>query len=93
MMVLPAAFFGMAMGMNIPTLQTLLVGCAPTEYRAAFMSVNGMVLRLGQTLGPLIIGMAFTFRGINGAFMAGVLVALLMGIVVITMIKGRNPGH
>jgi len=93
MMVFPATFFGMAMGMNIPTLQTLLVGCAPTEYRAAFMSVNGMVLRLGQTLGPLVIGMAFTFWSINATFLAGVFVALLMGIVVVTMVKGRNPRH
>ncbi len=93
MMPLPAIFFGMAMGMNIPTLQTLLVGCAPTEYRAAFMSVNGMVLRLGQTLGPLVIGMAFTFGGLNAAFLAGAVVTLIMAVIIIFLIKGKDPGH
>jgi len=92
-MILPAIFFGMGMGLNIPTMQTLLVGCAPTEYRAAFMSVNGMVLRLGQTLGPLIIGMVFVSRGIDATFLAGVLVAVLMGIVVMLLISGKSHEH
>jgi MFS transporter, ACDE family, multidrug resistance protein len=44
---------------------------APIEYRAAFMSINGMVLRLGQTLGPVFMGLTFTVWGIQGAFLAG----------------------
>ena len=93
MMVLPSIFFGMGMGMNIPTLQTLLVGSAPTEYRAAFMAVNGMVLRLGQTLGPLVMGMVFAVWGIDAAFLGGAVVALLMAVVILSLIKGKNPVH
>ena len=57
--------------MNIPSIQACLAEFAPMEYRAAFMSVNGMVLRLGQTLGPVLMGMLFTVWGIEGAFFAG----------------------
>ena len=36
--------------------------------RAAIMSVNGMVLRLGQTLGPLVIAPVYAFGGLMVAF-------------------------
>ena len=71
LLLIPTIIFGIAHGMNIPSIQTLLAELAPMEYRAAFMSVNGMVLRLGQTLGPVLMGMLFTVWGIKGAFFAG----------------------
>ncbi len=71
LLLIPTVIFGIAHGMNIPSIQTLLAELAPMEYRAAFMSVNGMVLRLGQTLGPVLMGMIFAVWGIEGAFFAG----------------------
>jgi MFS transporter, ACDE family, multidrug resistance protein len=71
LLLIPTVIFGIAHGMNIPSIQTLLAEMAPMEYRAAFMSVNGMALRLGQTLGPVLVGMVFVFWGIKGAFFAG----------------------
>ncbi|UCF42069.1 MAG: MFS transporter [Gemmatimonadota bacterium] len=62
--------FGAANGINIPSILTMVAGYPPPESRAAFMSVNGMLLRLGQTLGPVAAGAAFTLRGIDGAFLA-----------------------
>jgi MFS family permease len=62
--------FGAANGINIPSILTIVAGYPPAESRAAFMSVNGMLLRLGQTLGPIVAGAAFTLRGLNGAFLA-----------------------
>ncbi len=71
LLVIPAVVFGIAHGMNIPSIQTCLAELAPMEYRAAFMSVNGMVLRVGQTLGPVFMGLIFVVWGIKGAFFAG----------------------
>ncbi|MFW6140569.1 MAG: MFS transporter [Acidobacteriota bacterium] len=71
LLLIPAVVFGIAHGMNIPSIQTCLAELAPIEYRAAFMSVNGMVLRLGQTLGPVFMGLIFAVWGIKGAFFAG----------------------
>jgi MFS family permease len=87
LMLIPALFFGMAQGINIPNIQTLLVGLAPKEHRAAFMSLNGMVLRIGQTLGPLIAGFFFAVGGIMLAFYGGVLVAIVMLAIVFFMLK------
>jgi len=85
--LIPIIVFGMAHGVNIPNIQTLLAGLAPMEYRAAFMSVNGMVLRLGQTLGPLLMGAVFGVWGISSVFYAGASFAIAMCIVVVIMIR------
>ena len=82
-MIIPAVFFGTAQGINIPNIQTLLVSLAPMKYRAAFMSLNGMVLRLGQTIGPLVAALFFAVGGISYAFWGGALVAVAMFIIVI----------
>jgi ACDE family multidrug resistance protein len=76
LLLMPIIIFGLAHGMNVPCVQTLLADLAPQEYRAAFMSINGMVLRLGQTLGPVIMGLVFSIAGITGTFYVGALFAL-----------------
>jgi len=85
--LIPIIIFGIAHGVNIPNLQTLLAGLAPIEYRAAFMSVNGMVLRLGQTLGPLVMGAVFGMWGIGSVFYAGAGFSIAMLVLVALMIK------
>lgn len=87
LMLLPSAIFGVAMGLNIPGIQTLLAGSAPMQYRAAFMSVNGMVLRLGQTLGPVLTGMAYVAAGMKGAFYTGAVSALLIILLLVFLAK------
>jgi ACDE family multidrug resistance protein len=77
-LLIPVFLFGIAQGLNIPTIQTMLAALAPLEYRASFMAVNGMILRLGQTLGPILMGLAFILWGTDGVFYAGVGCALFM---------------
>ena len=87
LMLIPAFFFGTAQGINIPNIQTMLVSIAPTNYRAAFMSLNGMVLRIGQTLGPMTVGLFFAFGGINAAFLGGSIIAAIMIVIVFFLIE------
>jgi MFS family permease len=91
-MLLPSGLFGVAQGVNIPAVQTLLAGSAPLQYRAAFMSANGMVLRLGQTLGPVIMGAVFAGYGMGATFYAGALVAVVMALIVSLTISGKADG-
>jgi MFS family permease len=77
-MIIPMVIFGMGHGMNIPCIQTILSGIAPMEYRAAFMSINGMVLRLGQTLGPPVMTLFYTLWGIKAPFFAGSALGVFM---------------
>ena len=87
---LPVILFGVAQGLNIPTLQSLLAGFAPLENRAAVMSVNGMVLRLGQTLGPVIMGGIYSFTNLNTTFYAGMLVAVFMFVIAWGMLSSNK---
>ncbi|MEZ5106771.1 MAG: MFS transporter [Draconibacterium sp.] len=83
----PILAFGIAHGMLIPGIQTLLVGFAPITERAGFMSINSMVLRLGQTIGPLTIGIFYALGGTGMSFIGGAVVAFVMLVVAFIMIR------
>ncbi|MES9995950.1 MFS transporter [Desulfovibrio aminophilus] len=73
---LPIMLLGLAQGLNLPSLMTLLSGVAGLENRAAVMAVNGMLLRLGQTVAPLLMGLVFAGFGLSAVFTAAALLAL-----------------
>jgi len=79
--------FGLGHGMLIPAIQNMLVGLASIRERAAFMSLNSMVLRLGQTIGPLFIGIFYAFGGITMAFYGGALTAVVMFLLILFMVN------
>lgn len=87
LITIPVILFGIAQGINLPSLQTLLANLAPPEQRAVFLSINGTVLRVGQTLGPVIIGAGFAFSGISGAFYLAAVVALVMLVAIFILLK------
>ncbi len=87
---IPVVLLGVAQGLSIPNLQTMLAGLAPMEHRGAFMAVNGVALRLGQTLGPPLAGVVFSVWGFGGAFRAAALVAAVMFVLTTVMIERRK---
>ncbi len=88
--LLPILIFGAAQALNMPSLQTSLANLAPDNQRGAFMSLNGMVLRIGQTLGPLIIGIGYSVGEMNGVYYLSAFVALLGLVVLFTMISSKK---
>lgn len=88
--VIAVVLFGLGHGMMIPSIQNLLVGFASIKERAAFMSFNSMVLRIGQTLGPLVIGIFYAFGGLEASFLTGASVAFVMAGVVAAMVRGEG---
>jgi len=85
-LLIPVILFGIAQGINIPSLQTLLANLAPDNQRAIFLSINAMVLRIGQTAGPVFIGLGFAATGIEGAFYLAGLVAILTFISIFILL-------
>jgi MFS transporter, ACDE family, multidrug resistance protein len=73
----PVLLFGLAQGLNIPNLSSLLSGYADNANRAAVLAVNGMLLRIGQTVGPVLMGAVFAGLGIEWVFYSGALLAFL----------------
>ena len=78
--LVPIVLFGIAHGINIPSIQTLLASIAPAEHRGAFMSVNGMVLRAGQTVGPVLMGLVYA-TGISYVFYVSALLSIFMALI------------
>lgn len=72
LILIPTTIFGVGLGIGFPSIQTLLAALAPKEYLATVISVNGTFFGLGQTLGPLLMGVAYGIGGINSVFYAGV---------------------
>jgi hypothetical protein len=55
------------------------------------MSLNGFVLRLGQTLGPLIMAVVLGFWALSGVYWVAALVALvLIPIIIVTIPSGSE---
>lgn len=86
-LVVPAVIFGFAQGLNIPNVTSLLSGCAAMENRAAVMAVNGMLLRVGQTIGPVLMGFLYAMAGMKGVFFTGACLALLVPLLILPSLK------
>jgi MFS family permease len=80
-MLIATFLVGLSMGVLLPGLMTYVAGVAPLEYRAAMMSIHSMMLRLGQTLGPLVFGLFYIHTGFDGVFFYGAAIALAAAIV------------
>lgn len=87
---LPALLMGLGQGLNIPTLQSLLVSFACPEFRGGLLACNATVLRLGQTIGPLLMGLAYTAAGLPGVFLVGLFAALGTLFLVLALFGREN---
>jgi MFS transporter, ACDE family, multidrug resistance protein len=90
--VLPSLLYGAAQGLNIPSVQSLLAGLAPIEYRGAFMALNGTVYRIGQTTGPVMAGVLFGVWGMQGVFWGAAALAFMLVGVVATTLRETTSG-
>lgn len=77
-LAVPAVLLGFAFATTIPVVQVMLAGVAPDDRRGAVMSLNGTVLRLGQTLGPPVMALVHRLAGIDAVFYAGAVFALFL---------------
>lgn len=81
LLAVPLALFGAGQGFYLPALLTMLAELAPTERRAVIMAVNGMILRLGQTLAPLLMGLVYSLGGLDHVFNAGAAICVLLFVL------------
>lgn len=91
-LIIALIIFGAAHGITLPMVQNMLVGYAATSERAAFMSLNSMMLRGGQTLGPVIVGLGYAVGGLKASFWTGAVLAVGMTLIIMFMIgtKGED---
>lgn len=85
--LLPIFSFGLAQGLTVPSIATMLSSLAPIESRGAVMAVNGTIMRLAQTLAPALFGLVYICGNIATVFYAGA--ALMLILIPITWIRLR----
>jgi MFS family permease len=87
----PVICFGLAQGLNIPTVMTMLTTIAPMEQRGAFMAANGLLLRLAQTVAPMLMGGLYALGGMNAVFWGGFVCAVAILILAQFYIVNISP--
>lgn len=90
MLPLATIIYGVAHGLNVPNVQTIIAGLAPLENRAAFMSINRMVSQLGQALGPILMSLVFGIFAIKGVFWIASILAMIIIFVIYFFIKEKS---
>ncbi|CAN5556854.1 MFS transporter [soil metagenome] len=87
LLIVSVAILGVANGINIPNIFSLLNEVAPTDNRGAFLSVNGMILRIGQTIGPLFMATLAAPIGLTGAYLAAAALSLVTFVFTVIIIR------
>ncbi|QIN82735.1 MFS transporter [Rubrobacter tropicus] len=87
LLLVPAVLFGVAQGINLPNVFSLLNSHAPNENRGAFMATNGMSLRTGQTIGPLLMASLAGTLGVTNAYLASAAIALAAFLLVLAFVR------
>lgn len=87
LLLVSVAILGVANGINIPNIFSLLNEVAPSDNRGAFLSVNGMILRIGQTIGPIFMATLTVPIGLTGAYLAAAALALVTFVFTTAIIR------
>ena len=87
LLLIPIVVLGVANGINIPNIFSLLNEYAPSENRGAFLSINGMILRVGQTVGPLFMSGIAASLSLTGAYLAAAALAAAMFLVALAFVR------
>lgn len=85
--ILPIVLFGIAQGINISSILNMLAGYAKQEYRAAFLSINWVIMRVGQAAGPYLLGLVYLAYNIDGTFYFTAGAGACFILVSLTMIR------
>jgi MFS family permease len=91
---LAVGVFGIGQAWNYAVVLTLLAGEAPDEHRAIFMGVNGMVIRAGQALGPVVMAGVFAAGGMTWVFFtaSGLCFFVFLALPFLLRSRGRVGG-
>ena len=87
LLVLPTLVFNLAYGTIIPSIIAAIARKAPVEYRAAIMSINTSILRLGQTIAPPLMTLAFSLGSYNWVYFGAAFLAFMAAVIVVFFIK------
>jgi MFS family permease len=91
MLFIPSIGYGLVMGFTIPTIQTRLAEIVPIDCRAEMMALFGTAVRIGQTIGPLAMGLVFIVWGLDAIYIFAGIFLGIGGILVSIFLQSSSP--
>ncbi len=83
--VAAALVYGVGEGLTIVPLQAYSASIAPVAYRGVVVGVWVAAVRAGQSSGPWMVGRSLESLSYGSVFLAGAVVSLALGAVVVTV--------
>ncbi len=77
-LLIPILIYGMGQGLNLPVLITMIAGEAALGNRAGIMSLNGMVIKISQTVAPVVVSLIYAFGGFLWVYAASAVLCVVM---------------
>lgn len=88
-LVIPVFFYGVGQGLTVPAIQMQLLDSVEARQRGIVMSVNGMLLRMGQTGGPFLFSSLVLWQGVMAPFVVGAAIAFFTGMFIFLVVRRR----
>ncbi len=74
--LLACAWLGLGHGLAVPSIMALHTRLAPEGMTASYLTLNSLVFRLGQTLGPLLMAAVYSFYSLDTVFVVAAALAV-----------------
>lgn len=82
-----SAVFGLGIGIIMPVQMIMLLPLSPDRVRGAFISIQNLIHRFGQAIGPVIFGFIYVKAGLSGVFYAAAAVSAIVFIVSLKFLR------
>ncbi len=83
--------YGCGQGINIPSVQTNLIQSVDKSFRATILALNGMLLRIGQTIAPLTFSALAQWQGVEAPYFFAMLLPIFLLILAYKLIPHAKP--
>ena len=81
LLIIPVIIFGFGFGLALPLLLTLATRLGPTELRGVLSSLIYSGIRVGQTTGPILMGLVVLYSSIELVFLLSAIIAFSVSFI------------
>lgn len=82
-----SAVFGLGIGIIMPVQMIMLLPLSPDHVRGAFISIQNLIHRFGQAIGPVLFGFIYVKAGLSGVFYGAAVVSAAVFIISLQFLK------
>ncbi len=75
--------YGAGQGLNLPALQIYILHYVRPEAKGAISSFYSSTLRIGQSIGPIAMGILYSSGGFSLVFIGSIILAISMGAILL----------